>query len=209
MLNTHLSSVQTGASQDARARGRGKGTESPGIRQSFHLMDEAKVRETVQINLVLQDDDDPIAPQPYGPHFATEEKLPDAVTLVIVPDNHLVRGIPGGDKREEVASEEHFHDGETVADRGTGPSYGTSDRVDSFCRSAEFAKEGKSATGGGGGGVKFAAEKLTKGVGVEDTETGGGTGGDAGVILVEGEGEKGRFRGGGRRGREGRSDSHG
>lgn len=78
-------------------------------------MNQTKVGEIVDVDFVLQDDHDAVVAQSDSPDFAAEEKLSDALALVIVPDDDFVRGIPGRDERHEVTSEEHLDDGEAIA----------------------------------------------------------------------------------------------
>lgn len=119
VLNPNLSFLQTRAHQHHRASTLRDRTQSLRVRNRLNLMQQLKIREVVDKDLLLEDDDDPIPPEPNGSNIGPEGELSDAPALVIVPDHDLVGRIlrigSAADEREYVASEEHLHDGDSAA----------------------------------------------------------------------------------------------
>ena len=77
-----------------------------------------QIREVVDVNLVLEDDDDLVAAQAHGADLDAEAELADASGLMVVPYHHLVGGIARGaaapDERQDVAAEEHLDDADAA-----------------------------------------------------------------------------------------------
>ena len=93
MLDPHLAFLQTRAHQHHRASPLRDSAQALRVRNGLNLMHELEVREVVDEDLLLEDDDDPIPPEPNGSNIGPEGELADAPALVIVPDHDLVRRI--------------------------------------------------------------------------------------------------------------------
>ena len=83
-------------------------------------MHQLEVHEVVNEDLLLEDDDDPIPPEPDGSNVGAEGELADAPALVVVPYHDLVGRVlrigSSADEGEYVASEEHLHDGDPAVE---------------------------------------------------------------------------------------------
>lgn len=76
-------------------------------------MHQLKVREIIHKYLLLYHDNYPITAEPNAANGSAERKLPNAPSLVVIPDHDLVGRVlrvgPTANESQYVAAEEHLY----------------------------------------------------------------------------------------------------
>ena len=120
VLDPNLPFLQARADQHHRASTLRNSAQPLRVREGLDLMHQLEVHEVVNEDLLLEDDDDPIPPEPDGSNVGPEGELADAPALVVVPYHDLVGRVlrigSSADEGEYVASEEHLHDGDPAVE---------------------------------------------------------------------------------------------
>lgn len=113
MLHADLATMESRTRQDRRGGCRRESTKTLGVCCRLNLMQQLQVSKIVYIYLVLQYDHNPIPSQPNSSNFRSERKLPDAATLVIIPDHNLVCrvswGSPPTHHGQDITPKKHLH----------------------------------------------------------------------------------------------------
>lgn len=134
-----------------------------GVHERLNLVKQSQVIKIVDQQLLLKNHHNAITPDPDPLDLGPERQLPHAPRLEVVPDHDFIprvlRNGAAADEGHDIGPEQHSDDSDT-----------------------------SSAGSGGGGGVeKVAAEDFPEGIGAVGTESVGGSGGEAGGVLVEGD----------------------
>ncbi|KAJ6828389.1 putative autophagy-related protein 18a [Iris pallida] len=119
VLHPHLPFLAPGAHQHERPLLLRDLAQAPRVRNRLDLVHQLQVREVVDEDLVVEDDDDAVAAEADGADLGAKEEVADAAGLVVVPDHDLVCGVAGAgaaaDEDDDVAAEEHGDDADAAA----------------------------------------------------------------------------------------------
>ena len=132
-------------------------TQSLRVLCSLYLVQRLKTRETVDDDLVEQNDDDLIVSELDSSDLGSKRQVPEATGLVVVPNHDLV---------------------------GRGDRVGSTSDYGEDLGAVEHPDQSDPAT-------EFAAEGLAEWVAFVNAEADVGAGGEAAMVLVEGEVEDG------------------
>jgi hypothetical protein len=93
VLDPNLTFLQTWTYQNHRTNTLRNSTQTLRVGNGFNLMHQLEVREIVDKNLLLKNDNNPIPPKPDGSNIGPEREFSDTSALVIIPNHNLIRRI--------------------------------------------------------------------------------------------------------------------